>query len=294
MEGQLVQKTFTVDEISFDCWVIKIDKFWFKAHDIAVFLGHQNPNDAVCRLVPSEARKSWGEPRVSGIPIPLEPSNWQPHTVLISEGGLYRLLCKSTKPAAIKFEKWVFDDLLPTLRETGTYTIRQHLQFLTEQLTIKHQQLAAKDEQLVSKDKQILTQQQQLVTKDQLILTLHEKVFKLHEKAAVMTNSDKRKHVFQLYKHHTEPNKYLFIRTQSRYLPRALKAVEPDYSLILNEVNVPNSMNILNRLKEKLSEQDITYTASKNELTVGIDILNMVHELLLEPRTSEYLIDNVY
>ena len=203
-----------------------------------------------------------------GVPI---PPNWKPHTVLISEGGLYRLLCKSMKPAAMKFERWVCDDLLPILRETGMYTIHQHLQFLTQQLTVKDQQLAA--------------QQQQLVTKDQLILTLHEKVFKLHEKAAVMTNSDKRKHVFQLYKHHTEPNKYLFIRTQSRYLPRALKAVEPDYSLILNEVNVPNSMNILNRLKEKLSEQDITYTVSKNELTVGINILNMVHELLLEPRT---------
>jgi len=40
MDGQLVQKTFTIDETSIDCWVIKIDnKFWFKAHDIAVFLG---------------------------------------------------------------------------------------------------------------------------------------------------------------------------------------------------------------------------------------------------------------
>jgi len=237
------------------------------------------------RTIPAEAQKSWDELRGCIGYTPLIPPNWQPHTVLISEGGLYRLLCKSTKPAAIKFEKWVFDDLLPTLRETGTYTIHQHLQFLTQQLKIKDQQLAAKDEQLVSKDKQISIQQQQLVSKDQLILTQHEKVFKLHDKAAVLTKSDKRKHVFQFYKHHTEPNKYLFIRTQSRYLPRALKAVEPDYGLILNEDNVPNSINILNRLKEKLSEQDIIYTASKNELTVGIDILNMVHELLLEPRT---------
>ena len=38
MENQLVQKTFTIDDMSFDCWVIKIGKFWFKAHDIAVFL----------------------------------------------------------------------------------------------------------------------------------------------------------------------------------------------------------------------------------------------------------------
>ena len=184
MEGQLVQKTFTVDEISFDCWVIKIDKFWFKAHDIAVFLGHQNPNDAVCRLVPSEARKSWDELRVSGIPIPLEPPNWQPHTILISEGGLYRLLCKSTKPAAIKFERWVFDDLLPTLRVTGTYTIHQHLQFLTQQLTIKDEQLAIKDEQLTAKDELLAIKDEQLAIKDEQLEIKEQLNVKLKEKVA--------------------------------------------------------------------------------------------------------------
>ena len=71
--------------------------------------------------------------------MPLAPPNWQPHTVLISEGGLYRLLCKSTKPAAIKFERWVFDDLLPTLRETGTYMSNQQIKFLTKQLETKDQ-----------------------------------------------------------------------------------------------------------------------------------------------------------
>ena len=31
-------ENFTIDEISIDCWIIKIDnEFWFKAHDIAVF-----------------------------------------------------------------------------------------------------------------------------------------------------------------------------------------------------------------------------------------------------------------
>ena len=186
--------------------------------------------------IPTEAQKIWDELRGCIGYTPLVPPNWQPHTVLICEGGLYSLLCKSTKPIAIKFERWVFGELLSTLREAGTYTIHQHIQFLTEQLTIKDQQLAAKD--------------QQLATKDQLNSMLLEEVFKLHNKVSVMTKSDKRKHMFQLYKRHTDPNKYV-IRTQSRYLPRALKVVDSDYDLILNEVNVPNSMNILNRLKEK-------------------------------------------
>ena len=50
MKGQLVQKTFTLGSTNFDCWVIEIDnKFWFKAHDIAVFLGYQNPRQAILK-----------------------------------------------------------------------------------------------------------------------------------------------------------------------------------------------------------------------------------------------------
>ena len=62
MEGQFVQKTFTLDNVSFDCWVIKFGhKFWFKAHDIAVYLSYQNPNKAVLCNTSSEARKQWDE-----------------------------------------------------------------------------------------------------------------------------------------------------------------------------------------------------------------------------------------
>jgi prophage antirepressor-like protein len=49
--------------------------------------------------------------------------------IFISEGDTYRLICRSTTevaapvPEAIEFEKWVFDELLPTLCRTGTYTI---------------------------------------------------------------------------------------------------------------------------------------------------------------------------
>jgi len=77
---------------------------------------------------------------------------------------------------------------------------------------------------------------------------------KLEEKVAVMTNSNKTKHVFQLYQHR---NEYIFIRAQRRYLKRATKAVDSDFNLILNEVDVPNSMNILNEVKKKLVDLNI-------------------------------------
>jgi prophage antirepressor-like protein len=139
MEGQLVQKTFTLDNIDLDCWVIKTDcKFWFNAHDIAVFLGYQNPNQAVRCNVPSEERKQWDELSPAIAQLASLPLNWQPNTVLISKGGLYRLLCRSTKPEAFRFEKLVFDDVLLTLRETGQYQLEKSFR---EQLAIKDKEL---------------------------------------------------------------------------------------------------------------------------------------------------------
>lgn len=39
----------------------------------------------------------------------------------INEGNLYRLIVHSKLPAAERFEKWVFDEVLPTIRQTGGY-----------------------------------------------------------------------------------------------------------------------------------------------------------------------------
>ena len=40
---------------------------------------------------------------------------------VIPEGDIYRLIVKSQLPSAEKFEKWVFDDVLPTIRKHGMY-----------------------------------------------------------------------------------------------------------------------------------------------------------------------------
>ncbi len=39
----------------------------------------------------------------------------------ITEGNLYRLIVRSKLPAAKKFERWVFDEVLPEIRRTGGY-----------------------------------------------------------------------------------------------------------------------------------------------------------------------------
>jgi len=65
-----------------------------------------------------------------------------------------------------------------------------------------------------------------------------------------------------------------------------MKAINPEKNhILLNEVNFPSSINIFNRLKEKLSELNIPYKASKNKLDVSINILDIVQEFLQEPQT---------
>ena len=96
-----------------------------------------------------------------------------------------------------------------------------------------------------------------------------------------MTKSNKTKHTFQIYQRGDE---YIFIRVQRRYPRKAMKVIDSDFDLILNEVDVPNSMNILNKVKEKLINLNISFGAQKNRLTVtDVDVLEMVEDMFQEP-----------
>lgn len=44
----------------------------------------------------------------------------------ISEGNIYRLIVHSKLPAADKFERWVFDEVLPEIRKTGGYGVMKN------------------------------------------------------------------------------------------------------------------------------------------------------------------------
>lgn len=50
------------------------------------------------------------------------PGGTQSMTV-IWEPGIYQLLAKSRKPQAKPFQKWLFEEILPSIRKTGQYTI---------------------------------------------------------------------------------------------------------------------------------------------------------------------------
>ncbi|HBG7746398.1 TPA: hypothetical protein KRE80_001894 [Clostridioides difficile] len=88
------------------------NKPYFVGKDIAKSLGYKNTNDAILRhckgVVKHEGFK------INGIKV-----------ALITEGDVYRLIVGSNLPNAEKFESWVFDEVLPSIRETGKYQLQQ-------------------------------------------------------------------------------------------------------------------------------------------------------------------------
>lgn len=44
---------------------------------------------------------------------------------LVSESGLYKLIMRSDKPEAKRFQNWVTQEVLPSIRKTGAYVVGQ-------------------------------------------------------------------------------------------------------------------------------------------------------------------------
>ena len=98
--------------------VVKVnDALHFKAKEIAGVLGYAVERKAVREHVSDKYRKTWDEIKGSVS----DPFAEHPQTVFVTEPGLYQLICSSKLPAALEFQDWVFEEVLPQIRKTGRY-----------------------------------------------------------------------------------------------------------------------------------------------------------------------------
>ena len=80
------------------------------ANDVAKALGYTNPSKATndhCK----NSIKVWGNDSLGR----------RQEFKAIPEGDIYRLIIRSKLPGADKFERWVFDEVIPQIRKTGGY-----------------------------------------------------------------------------------------------------------------------------------------------------------------------------
>lgn len=86
----------------------------FCARDVATALGYKNPNDAISKHCKGIAFR-----------YPLPTDGGEQLVRFITEGDMYRLIASSKLESAQRFEAWVFDDVLPSIRSHGMYATPQ-------------------------------------------------------------------------------------------------------------------------------------------------------------------------
>lgn len=105
-------------------------EIWFCGTDVCKILGYQNSRKALqdhCKEAGVTKRYT---PTTSG----------NQEITFINEPNLYRLIIKSRKPEAERFEAWVFEEVLPQIRKTGSYSQNTH-EIRPLEITLKVQML---------------------------------------------------------------------------------------------------------------------------------------------------------
>ena len=112
----------------------------FCGSDVAKALGYNEPHKAVMRHAKG------------GMKRPIPTSGGTQEMLFIPEGDVYRLITRSKLPAAERFESWVFDEVLPSIRKSGGYIAGQEsmtdAELLSKALLVAKRQIDARDKQI--------------------------------------------------------------------------------------------------------------------------------------------------
>ena len=92
--------------------IIRDGEPWFVAKDVCEVLGISKYRDVVGNMDEDE--------RESMI---VDTPGGKQNMLVVNEPGLYRLIFSSTKEEAKIFKRWVFHEVLPSIRRTGTYSL---------------------------------------------------------------------------------------------------------------------------------------------------------------------------
>ena len=110
---------------------------WFVAKDICNILELKNITETM-KMIPEKWRGS----------EKLNTFGGDQNMIIINEAGLYKLIMRSNKPIAQKFQEVVCAEILPSLRKKGEYKIQsldRNEELEEEQLRIEKEKIAIKN-----------------------------------------------------------------------------------------------------------------------------------------------------
>lgn len=142
----------------------------FAATDVAKCLGYANPQKAVRDHCKSAGVNEMGTPTNGGIQ----------KVKFITKGNIIRLVASSELPQAEEVESWIFDEVIPTVLETGGYIATKSddtpEEIMARALTIAQATLAKREERLKQLEAQTEQQQATIELQDKEIKEAAPKV----------------------------------------------------------------------------------------------------------------------
>lgn len=107
MNNQLIPFNFEEKEVRI---VIVDGQEWWVGKDVAEALGYKEPGNAIRQHCKGGVFHT-----------PLETAGGIQEVRIINEGDVFRLMTHSNQPRAQRFEKWLFEKVIPQIRRTGGY-----------------------------------------------------------------------------------------------------------------------------------------------------------------------------
>lgn len=104
--------------------IMRLGDPWFVAKDVATCIEHSNVTK-MCDLCRDKDIAIVNGKEYSNDLLEYSEGRGNPNITVISESGLYRILAKCNLPKCEPFENWVFDEVLPSIRKTGSYSVTQ-------------------------------------------------------------------------------------------------------------------------------------------------------------------------
>jgi len=92
-------------------------QLWFVAKDVCAVLGIFWNGDKTLNIIPEQWKGVGSFTTIKG----------KQNLKIINEAGLYKFVFRSNKPEAERFTDWVASEVLPQIRETGKYELRQYV-----------------------------------------------------------------------------------------------------------------------------------------------------------------------
>lgn len=205
---------------------------WFCGRDVAEALGYKRTADAIAQHV-----------RGSVIYRPiLDSLGREQQAKFITEPDVMRLIVSSKLPAAQRFERWVFEEVLPQIRRTGSYNANQFNPADLTRAEILRIALNAEEERLAlaTKNKELepkadaydtfidATGKYNVGTVAKMLGMGQNNLFKeLRNRGVFIAKGANANTPYQRYMHHFEVKAYTFERSNGEQSIRYTTYVQP-------------------------------------------------------------------